>query len=699
MESNPSKDVRGSGFLDSLPSRYMEDQGRNLHPIYRDPILRNPSLATVTASSIDDSNETLKSAQNLQALKGLASNKTQHFQQVMDEFVKQQTDSGKPDLFRRMKDHFGRQEAEDPAPRDQSFNIRGTHSWDEVVKQIQEAKTSYESKAAGKSGMATKAGRFISDHAKYVDPWVALIPSSDYSSVVSGGLKFVLGAANAQANIRTKIIGAIERLPDDLETTRECLARFDQALNQYYWEALQMKALNLYVGILTAIEAMLAWLDQHAFKKMLKSLMLQDNYGLKVAEYVENIKKYSVDLRQFASECAEFAVVQTFKTAKEIKPFVEEAFVNSVRNFEQGRRTEGTVQSMTAAVVAHGSTLALLSDENNALRSIALESDWKLANLEREFANFRAVQGAILEGQQQMMLLSQQQAQQMSSSQQAFLRWPQQAPQQTQLTRQHLQARLDVSIQRIEWSLESVRSIGRVEGISGSDLVKKLTQIRKFRAWMQSNQSQVLLLRIYEPGKLITPLSSVCSSLLASLKDLEPTVTLHYFCGILRKDSEQGRFHLLRSLIVQLLEKFPAEQAFAMDVDYARQSEWGFNVLRQLFETALLSMPGAVIFCVIDGCSRCTDEDELQDTMHYLLWVCQEQSPVVKLKLLLASPVPQHISQRIPGEMVVFLPTVTRQERSGLTYGLQPTTPVRRQFDRAQSGSPPAVFFCNEDDR
>ncbi|KXH62820.1 hypothetical protein CNYM01_03681 [Colletotrichum nymphaeae SA-01] len=179
---------------------------------------------------------------------------------------------------------------------------------------------------------------------------------------------------------------------------------------------------------------------------------------------------------------------------------------------------------------------------------------------------------------------------------------------------------------------------------------------------------------------------------------MEPAVTLHYFCGVLREDSAQSRSHLLRSLIVQLLEKLPAERTLAMDIDHALLSEWDFNALRQLFEITLLSTSGAVIFCVIDGCSRYPNEDELQATLGYLLWTCQAQSPVVKLKLLLTSPVPLHISQQIPEDTMVFLPTTARQGRPGLTYGWQPNAPFRRQFNGEWSGSPPPVLYRNPED-
>lgn len=76
-----------------------------------------------------------------------------------------------------------------------SFDIRSSHSWAEVLEQISLAKSNYDSKQEGKRGSLRKAGRYVSDHADMVDPWLKLIPDTNYSSVVCGGLKFICGVS------------------------------------------------------------------------------------------------------------------------------------------------------------------------------------------------------------------------------------------------------------------------------------------------------------------------------------------------------------------------------------------------------------------------------------------------------------------------------------------------------------------------
>lgn len=75
------------------------------------------------------------------------------------------------------------------------LDIRGRHSWAEVMGQLDLAKQSYEDKAKGRHGILRKGARWFSNNVETVDPWVRLIPESDYSSVICGGLKFVFAVS------------------------------------------------------------------------------------------------------------------------------------------------------------------------------------------------------------------------------------------------------------------------------------------------------------------------------------------------------------------------------------------------------------------------------------------------------------------------------------------------------------------------
>lgn len=105
----------------------------------------------------------------------LASDETERFKDIMEAFIREQPSRTV------LKE----------------FDIRGRHSWVEVMSQLDLAKQSYEDKAKGRQGVVRRAGRWFSDNVDTIDPWVRLIPETDYSSVICGGLKFIFAVRDA----------------------------------------------------------------------------------------------------------------------------------------------------------------------------------------------------------------------------------------------------------------------------------------------------------------------------------------------------------------------------------------------------------------------------------------------------------------------------------------------------------------------
>lgn len=66
-------------------------------------------------------------------------------------------------------------------------------SWEDVLDELDRAKDRWEAKTNGKSGVFRNSGRYLSGRASYISPWLDLLPSSDYGSIVCGGLKLIIG--------------------------------------------------------------------------------------------------------------------------------------------------------------------------------------------------------------------------------------------------------------------------------------------------------------------------------------------------------------------------------------------------------------------------------------------------------------------------------------------------------------------------
>lgn len=69
-------------------------------------------------------------------------------------------------------------------------NILAKHSWKEVLDAIGEAKEAYENPTGLK--IAHRWLRKTADKSTFIEPFVDFIPTSDFSSVVCGGIKFIL---------------------------------------------------------------------------------------------------------------------------------------------------------------------------------------------------------------------------------------------------------------------------------------------------------------------------------------------------------------------------------------------------------------------------------------------------------------------------------------------------------------------------
>lgn len=74
------------------------------------------------------------------------------------------------------------------------INLRGSHSWDEVVRAAKDAEAAYLAEVKrGATGTVRGFFRNMGDYSASVTPWVGLLPNDKYFSTLCGGLKLVLG--------------------------------------------------------------------------------------------------------------------------------------------------------------------------------------------------------------------------------------------------------------------------------------------------------------------------------------------------------------------------------------------------------------------------------------------------------------------------------------------------------------------------
>jgi hypothetical protein len=73
------------------------------------------------------------------------------------------------------------------------FDLRGKHSWDDVLRVAKDAEATY-LKAGGRG--LRKAGRSIIDKSEAAMPYLRLILNGFYTSILCGGLKLIFGVGS-----------------------------------------------------------------------------------------------------------------------------------------------------------------------------------------------------------------------------------------------------------------------------------------------------------------------------------------------------------------------------------------------------------------------------------------------------------------------------------------------------------------------
>ncbi|GAB7358210.1 hypothetical protein MBLNU230_g0362t1 [Neophaeotheca triangularis] len=116
-------------------------------------------------------------------------------------------------------------------------------------------------------------GRDYSNNASAAEALLAFLPDGEYTFILCGALTLVFNAAKRVAKVREQILdclGALTRTVDGTKAFQE-LYIGDKRL----WETAE----SLYIALLDAVQDILAWLDESAWRRTLGALFKQENYS------------------------------------------------------------------------------------------------------------------------------------------------------------------------------------------------------------------------------------------------------------------------------------------------------------------------------------------------------------------------------------------------------------------------------------
>lgn len=151
-------------------------------------------------------------------------------------------------------------ESEVPKKYKTGINLDQTHSIGDVVKQIDSALKEYKHNTQNPVWEAIRRGFWkLSETKDGLENWLELLPSSsDYSSLIFGGLNLIIQAAGRIGDVRNETFKALSEIPFHLSSTRESVGIFAKS------EALRKCGVKLYTVTLEALGHILRWFKKRA---------------------------------------------------------------------------------------------------------------------------------------------------------------------------------------------------------------------------------------------------------------------------------------------------------------------------------------------------------------------------------------------------------------------------------------------------
>jgi hypothetical protein len=171
------------------------------------------------------------------------------------------------------------------------FDIRGKHTWEEVIEEVQAAETKYRKKGSDESAFSKIRGCFrkLEGRAAAFETFLELIPShNNYASPIAGSFKLIIRASTRMNEIRDFTLLALATIPEDIERA-QLMLEFNQDLIMS--PRLHKRISELYISILSVLQQILQWLERNSGIKHFKVFVQQSSYEKELEGKIEEFKR------------------------------------------------------------------------------------------------------------------------------------------------------------------------------------------------------------------------------------------------------------------------------------------------------------------------------------------------------------------------------------------------------------------------
>jgi hypothetical protein len=214
-------------------------------------------------------------------------------------------DAGRPDEERSEEPHckhFAEVlrdfEATLPEKHKTKFNLRGKHTWSEVIMEADKAEKKYLKKADKESPYGRIRGFFrsLQRESPIIESWLYLLPTeSNYGSLVCGGFKLILGAAARMDDIKEFIVKAMATIPDEVERAQLMI---DYNRDMDTGQRLYLRVSSLYRTVFGVLEHIIQWYSQRSATRHFKAILQQNTYERELEDRVTEFKEAVLEVQR-----------------------------------------------------------------------------------------------------------------------------------------------------------------------------------------------------------------------------------------------------------------------------------------------------------------------------------------------------------------------------------------------------------------
>lgn len=171
------------------------------------------------------------------------------------------------------------------------FDIRGKHTWNEVIEEVQNAELKYKKKGSDDGAFSKVRGCFrkLEGRAQGFETFLELIPSqNNYASPIAGSFKLIIRASTRMNEVREFVFSTLASIPEEIERA-QLLLDFNQDL--IISPRLHKRISEMYISILNLIKHILQWLESRSGMRHIKVFVQQGTYEKELESKVNEFKR------------------------------------------------------------------------------------------------------------------------------------------------------------------------------------------------------------------------------------------------------------------------------------------------------------------------------------------------------------------------------------------------------------------------